>query len=307
MIDLVRQVALMLLLGLYAVQAQAINPNAQAELDAALKEAQSALLTTPSIPLLDQATLKLPSGQGFIPVPAASRLMRAMGNQADERLLGLVVPLDDAPWMMVVKYEKSGYIKDDDAKEWNADDLYKSLQEGTEAGNEERRKSGIAEIEMTGWVEKPTYLASGHQLLWSVGIKDKRGTNADQGINYNTYVLGREGYISMNLITDRQLIEQLKPVAQGLLSALEFNGGKKYADFNVSTDKVAEYGLAALITGVAAKKLGLLAVIAAFFAKFIKVILLVGAGALYGVKKWLGGKKNNEDENEERAEEKKGN
>ena len=40
------------------------------------------------------------------------------------------------------------------------------------------------------------------------------------------------------------------------VAALNFNEGKRYADFNASTDKVAEYGLAALVAGVAAKKLG---------------------------------------------------
>jgi uncharacterized membrane-anchored protein len=41
---------------------------------------------------------------------------------------------------------------------------------------------------------------------------------------------------------------------------------------------VAEYGLAALVLGVGAKKLGLFAVAAALFAKFAKVIILALAG-----------------------------
>ena len=56
----------------------------------------------------------------------------------------------------------------------------------------------------------------------------------------------------------------MKPTAHNLLASLDFAAGKRYADFNSSTDKVAEYGLAALVAGVAAKKLGLLAVIAGF-------------------------------------------
>ncbi|MFX8527654.1 DUF2167 domain-containing protein, partial [Acinetobacter baumannii] len=68
-----------------------------------------------------------------------------------------------------------------------------------------------------------------------------------------------------------------------LLSALNFNEGKRYADFNASTDKVAEYGLAALVGGLAAKKLGMFALAAGFFAKFAKVILLAGAGVATAV------------------------
>jgi uncharacterized membrane-anchored protein len=60
-----------------------------------------------------------------------------------------------------------------------------------------------------------------------------------------------------------------------------YNPGKRYEDFVASTDHVAEYGIAALVAGVAAKKLGLLAVIGVFFAKFAKIIL-IGAAALGG-------------------------
>ena len=47
--------------------------------------------------------------------------------------------------------------------------------------------------------------------------------------------------------------------ARELLAALSFNEGKRYTDFNAATDRMAEYGLAALVGGMAAKKLGLLA------------------------------------------------
>jgi Uncharacterized membrane-anchored protein conserved in bacteria len=32
----------------------------------------------------------------------------------------------------VIRYIKEGYIKDDDAKNWNADDLLKNLKDGVE-------------------------------------------------------------------------------------------------------------------------------------------------------------------------------
>ena len=114
-----------------------------------------------------------------------------------------------------------------------------------------------------------------------MSAKDK-GAPADApvGINYNTYALGREGYISMNLLTSLNQVEQDKGHVQTLLGALSFNEGKRYADFDSSTDKVAEYGLAALVGGLAAKKLGFFALAAAFLAKFAKVFLLGGAAAL---------------------------
>ena len=68
---------------------------------------------------------------------------------------------------------------------------------------------------------------------------------------------------------------------------MNFNSGKRYGDFNSSTDKVAAYGLAALVAGVAAKKLGLLALIVAGVVKFAKVLLVAIAAAFAAFRKWF--------------------
>jgi uncharacterized membrane-anchored protein len=209
--------------------------------------------------------------------------LRVMGNRPGDDMLGLVMPLGEAEWFVVARNVKAGYIKDDDAKDWKADELLSSIKEGTEEMNKERRTRGIGEIDVIGWVQPPTYDPSTHRLLWSLSSKEKGAKDAgDAGINYNTYALGREGYISLNLVTSLNSIERDKSVVNGLLAALDFNDGKRYADFNASTDKVAEYGLAALVAGVAAKKLGLLAMIGVFLLKFWKVglLALAGLGAL---------------------------
>jgi uncharacterized membrane-anchored protein len=264
----------------------------QKEGEAAVAAARAATVKGPSdITLRDQAVLKLPAGMEYVPQPQAGRLMQAMGNSSDDRLIGLVQSSGDPQWLVVARYEAAGYIKDDDAKDWNVDDLYKSLKEGTEAGNKRRREQGFPELEIVGWVQKPSYDAAAHRLVWSMAARTPGENEAQQSINYNTYALGREGYITLNLITSRGAIEADKPVAGQLLSALNFNGGKGYADFNSSTDKVAEYGLAALVAGVAVKKLGLFAVIAAFFLKFAKVALLAGAGLLAVIGKFFSRKK----------------
>ncbi len=266
------------------------NDGTRAEVEQAWKLAQATAKPGPAeIKLGDQAMLKLPANEVYIPQPAAGKLMQAMGNSADSRMLGLVMPTDDDKnWMVVAEYEPSGYIRDDDAKDWNVDDLYKSLKEGTEEGNAERVKRGFSALEITGWVERPHYEATTHRLVWSMAARDKGAPDdAPQTINYNTYALGREGYISLNLLTDKSQIDADKPAVQTLLSNLDFSEGKRYADFNASTDKVAEYGLAALVAGVAAKKLGLFAVIAAFLAKFAKVIIVALGGIGYAAIKWF--------------------
>ncbi|MGH8186574.1 MAG: DUF2167 domain-containing protein [Steroidobacteraceae bacterium] len=248
------------------------------------------------VELRDQAKLELPEGYGFVPAKEGAAVMQMLGNQTDERFLGLIFPNGEATWFVTVDYEPSGYIKDDDAKDWDADELLTSLKEGTQAANEHRREIGVEEIEVTRWVEKPAYDSQTHRLVWSAEARLKSGQDEDPTVNYNTYVLGREGYISLNLITSTSTVEADKPSAHQLLAAVNFNDGKRYSDFNSSTDKVAAYGLAALVGGMAAKKLGLLAAIGVFIAKFAKVFI-VGAVALGGgLMKFLKGRKAAADE-----------
>jgi uncharacterized membrane-anchored protein len=260
----------------------------QKEIAAAVQAANASAIMGPSdVKLAEQAVLKLPAGMAFVPQPAAGRLLQAVGNTSGTTLLGLVRGTGDSNWMVVARYLPSGYIKDDDAKDWNVDDLLKSLKDGTEAGNKEREKMGFPPLEIVGWMEKPNYDAGTHRLVWSLAARTPGESEADQSINYNTYALGREGYVSLNLITSRAEIEHDKPAAHTLLSALNFNDGKRYGDFKAGTDKVAEYGIAALVAGVAAKKLGLFAVILAFAAKFFKIILVAGAGLVAVVAKFF--------------------
>lgn len=258
----------------------AASPKPESEINAAFAAARKTMSNGPAeIPLLDQAALHLPAGFVFVPKVEAGRILSAMGNRAGDNLLGMIFPATDGDWFVVARFENAGYIKDDDAKDWKADELLQNLKDGTEATNAERRTRGIPEIEVVGWVEAPHYDAAAHRLVWSLSSRDKGATaDAAQGVNYNTYALGRDGYISMNLVTALSTVESEKPIAQRLLASLDFNSGKRYADFAPGKDRMAEYGLAALVGGIAAKKLGLLAVMAAFFAKFFKIIAVAVAG-----------------------------
>jgi uncharacterized membrane-anchored protein len=262
------------------------DPAADADLDAdeaALAAAvnESQVIGPASVALRDQATLRLPEGLIWVPEPAAARLMESMGNVVGDEFLGIIWSDDDTDnWFVTVDYTPSGYIEDGDARDWDIAELLDSLRTGTDAGNAFREQQGFAPIEVTGWVEEPRYDPARHHLVWSAGIKEKGVTaTPDDGVNFNTYVLGRQGYIAMNLVTSAAQVQAQKPIVGRLLDSTAFNDGQRYADFDPATDAVAGYGLAALIGGAAAKKLGLLGVIAAFLAKSWKLVA-VGAVAV---------------------------
>jgi uncharacterized membrane-anchored protein len=227
----------------------------------------------------DQAVIHLPSTMTYIPKVEASAVMRMLGNTIDERFYGLVFSQNNNEnWFMSIDYTAEGYVKDDEAASWKPDELLQSIRNGTEEGNKDRVKQGLPPLDVLGWAESPSYDSSNHRLVWSIKAVDRGAApNTPTTINYNTYALGRDGYFEINLVTTDTTIQSEKRYAREVLAALEYSPGKRYEDFNASTDHIAEYGLAALIGGVAAKKLGLLAIIGLFLAKFAKVILIGGA------------------------------
>jgi len=282
-------VALFVVLASLPAFAQGSPPSEasrKAELVAAWQGASAAGTAGPTdVSLIDQAELKLPAGHFFVPRAEGARVLRALGNVVhDASFVGLVVgtgPNDG--WIVVIRYIKEGYIKDDDAKNWNADELLKNLKDGAEESNKDRVARGFPEMQVIGWLQPPSYDAGTHRLVWSALAKDKgEPDNVAKSINYNTYALGRDGYFSLNLLSSSERIAGDKAVAHELLGDLAYNAGKRYEDFSASTDRIAEYGLMALVGGVAAKKLGLFAVVTAFVLKFAKVILIglgvAGAG-----------------------------
>ncbi len=229
-----------------------------------------------TVQLADQGALKLPAGYVYLNAHDADALLTSWGNPGPHELMGMVLSVDEkSTWAISLQFRKEGYVKDEDAKTWDAEALFKSVKEGTEESNEERKKIGGHELHVIDWVQKPTYDAPTHRLAWGLRAESIDGDKKSESVNYRTYVLGREGYIEMNLMTNPEGLNGARPSADQLLAATTFNDGKRYEDFSAATDRVAEYGLAALVaSGLIAKKLGLLATVGLLFAKFWKIALV---------------------------------
>ena len=142
----------------------------QRELEAASQSMKDAQQKGPlDIPLLDQAVLHLPTGYAYVPNPAAAKFMTAMGNRVDENFLGLILPEGgEANWAAALAFQKSGYIREDDAKSWNVDDMLKSIKEGADETNKSRASRGIPELDVVGWAEPPNYDDINHRLVWAL-------------------------------------------------------------------------------------------------------------------------------------------
>ena len=218
-------------------------------------EAMAVARTGPAdVALVGEAVLHLPAGEVFVPQPQADKLLNSFGNPgANPEMPGIILPRDPrATWIMPVRFHKSGYIKDDDARTWDADAMLRSLRTGTEEQNVERKKAGVPALEVVDWTDPPRYDSTTQRLTWSLASRVAGAKPDDpQTVNYNTYSLGRDGYFSMILLAQLSDLPALKPVADQQIAALEFDAGKRYADFNPGTDHVAGYGLVGLVVSAA--------------------------------------------------------
>jgi uncharacterized membrane-anchored protein len=240
------------------------------------------------------ATLRLGESYRYMSPADANRLLEMWGNLPDDRLQGAVIPAGvdlerEGAWIVFLTYVDEGHVDDSDAAEIDYDELLKSMQEGEKQANEQRKAAGFAALRLVGWAEQPHYDATSKKLYWA---KEITAEGHDGGsLNYDVRVLGREGVLSMEAVAPIDLLPQVREEMKPLLAIAEFNEGYRYADFNKKTDRMAEYGLGALIAGAAAAKLGLFAKIGAFLLMFKKFIF-IGLVALGGLlMKLLGRKK----------------
>ncbi len=190
---------------------------------------------------------------------------------------------------VLFEFEDIGYVKDADKEKLDGDDILKSIKEGNESSNEERKKRGWPAITIVGWHTPPFYNHETNNLEWCI----KGESQGHTIVNYNTRILGRQGVMSANLMVDPEKLDETLPVVKKLLTGYSYVEGKRYAQY-VTGDKVAKYGLAALVVGGAvglAAKTGLLAKLALMLGKLWKAIILglVAVGA--GIKKVLFGRK----------------
>lgn len=202
------------------------------------------------VELRDQALLHLASDLAWLPPGPAARLLRSMAQPTDNTFLGAVLPAGkEVGWIAVLRFVPTGHILDEDAQHWHTDDLLARLRHNTELGNARRLRRGQPAVEITGWARPPRFEAAAHRLMWSA-LSRYRGQDASgHVVSHNARALGREGYISLNLVAGSNTAASFEADAARVLAALHYVHGKDYADFDAMTDKLSPYGLGALVTG----------------------------------------------------------
>jgi uncharacterized membrane-anchored protein len=244
------------------------------------------ILQGPTTAKLGQvAQVEVPTGCIFLDGNATRAMMKRWGEPISGNEVGMLSTTNE-DWSVFFDFNDSGYIKDDDKNKLDADKLLAAIKEGNEEGNKERKRAGNAPLNILGWEQPPHYDETTHNLEWAIRCESE----GRPILNYNTRLLGRKGYMSVVLVVEPDALNKTLPEFKGILANHKFVSGESYAEYKPG-DKVAKYGLAALIlggAGVGAAKLGLFASLAVLFKKAWKLVVIGVVALAAAFKKFFG-------------------
>lgn len=229
------------------------------------------------------ATLMVPDNFYFLNSRDADRvLVEVWGNPPGHETLGMLfpaefTPFDEDSWAVTIGYEEDGYVSDEDADDIDYGKLLSEMRQDTKEESNYRVEEGYDSIELVGWAASPYYDAEAHKLHWAQELKF--GGQELTTLNYNIRVLGRKGVLVLNFVADMSQRDVIDTNLDTVLELADFDQGARYGDFNPEFDKVAGYGIGALVAGKLAAKTGLIAAAIIFLKKF-GIIIIVGLGAL---------------------------
>lgn len=199
-----------------------------------------------TVTLFGRATLGIPAGYQFLEPADAERFMELNQNLRQEEPRYLLAP-EDLSWFCTFEFSEDGHVKDDGAIDASA--ILESVRNGTQRANEERRSRGWSTMSVVGWKVAPFYNNTSKHLEWAILGQDD--SDKTEVVNFNTRLLGRTGVVSAQLVVSTEGFSSGVQEFKTAIESFDYLAGQRYLEFREG-DKVATYGLAALIAGGAA-------------------------------------------------------
>ncbi len=235
-----------------------------------------------TVSIAGKAEIKIPKGYMYLGEQETQTFLKLNGNLPSPG--NYTIAKSDFGWFAIYSFNPAGYVNDKEAIDPDA--LFKSIKDRESAENDERNAAGLDPMYLDAWVVSPHYDTTTRQLEWGTRL---HSTNNATIVNYTSRILGRSGVMSAVLVSDPENLDKQLADFRHATGKFEYVAGEKYEQFQ-NGDKVAEYGLAALITGgaaAAAAKTGLGKAAFAGVAAFGKVIFAAVVAAFVAVASFL--------------------
>jgi uncharacterized membrane-anchored protein len=211
----------------------------------------------------------------YLDAGETQRFLELNQNPVSGDELATIAPLsEDASWFLIFEFSEIGYVSDEEKDELDADAILASIREGTEASNEARRERGWPTMTILGWHEPPHYDENTNNLSWAI-IGESQG---HQSVNRLVKLLGRKGVMTATLVSPPDELSVAVSDANDLLSYYRYQPGSTYAEYLPGTDKLAKYGLTALVVGGAGAALVKSGLLARLWKPIALGLVALGAG-----------------------------
>lgn len=231
------------------------------------------------LPITSRATIQLPPKTMYLDDANTKQFLQLTGNLPEPE--SFTIAADDLSWFAIVDFSDLGYVKDDE--KIDPDALLKTMREQQEAANTQRVEQKLDPLTVKGWSVVPHYDPASHNLEFGLTLGTPQGDN----VNYTTRILGRRGVMNATLVTSGGELQGDLAEFRTAMKGFAYKPDETYAAYK-DGDKIAEYGLAALVTGGAAAAVlktglfaGLLKGLLVFW-KLIAVAFVAGFAALRG-------------------------
>ena len=229
--------------------------------------------------LTGKANFKVSEAYTFLAADDTDKFLKLNGNLPHHG--AVTIAPTKGNWFGILSFSPEGYVKDDETIDAAA--LLETLKKNNVLGNEERTKQGYPTMELEGWALAPRYDRANKRLEWGTLLRSQDNTKV---INVSTRILGRSGYTSAILVTSANSLDADLQDFKTALKDFDYVSGEKYSEWREG-DKVAAYGLGALVLGGAAAAV---ASKGGFKAIGLAIMAVVGA-AWAGMKKLIARRK----------------
>jgi uncharacterized membrane-anchored protein len=222
--------------------------------------------------IASRASIAITPAVQFLDSVPTRRFLELNGNPPRDNQFTLAQR--DLSWFAVFAYDDSGHVLDKEAID--ADALLTQLMAGNRRSVEERKRLGFEPLHLEGWSVPPHYDLETKRLEWGTRFRTDGG---DEVVNYTTRILGRTGVMSATLVSTPGDFDKDVRSFKAALRGFSYVPGETYAEYRQG-DRLAEYGLGALIVGGAVAKTGALKGLGKLVG--VGLIALVGGLAAFG-------------------------
>ncbi len=207
----------------------------------------------------DVAEMTIGEDYLFLDAAETQRFLELNQNPVSGEELATIAPIsEEKGWFVIFEFSEVGYVSDEEKDDLDPEAILSSIREGTEAANDVRRERGWPTMSILGWHEEPHYDEDTNNLSWAI-IGESEG---HKNVNRLVKLLGRKGVMTATLVASEEELPAAVGDVNTLFSEYRYRPGSTYAEYLPGTDKLAEYGLTALVVGgagAALVKSGLLA------------------------------------------------